>query len=247
MKKLINWHQADILAERYLDIILSDIGNTLLLLIQAPLIALAISLGWYEIGQPTDSLYYIMLVSCVWFGCINGSKEIVKERAIYRRERMFGLNTFAYVFSKIKVLSIVSFVQCLLFLTTIHFYIPQKGNIILIFIILFLCTLCGVSLGLLLSTIVDTPDKAVALAPVITIPQILFSKMVIPENYLRGWAAIVEKLMIVKWGFESIQEIAGRNIHLFTLLKGIGILILFCLIYFFITLMLLKFNKFREE
>lgn len=241
-KKFLDWHQADILSERYFDIVLSDFGNTFLLLIQAPIIALAISIGWSEIKQPTDTLYYIMLVSCVWFGCINSCKEIVKERAIYIRERMFGLNIFSYLFSKIKVLAIFAFVQCLLFVLIINYNVPLKGTLPLLFFTFFLCTFSGSCLGLILSALVNTPDKAVALAPVITIPQILFSKMVIPENYLRGPAKVMENLMIVKWGFIGVKQIASRNIEWLELGKSLFILLLFSFSYFILTLSIMKIS-----
>ena len=42
--------------------------------------------------------------------------------------------------------------------------------------------------------------------PVAIIPQIVFSKFVLPENTLKGAALKIEKLMVVKWGFEALKD-----------------------------------------
>ena len=39
----------------------------------------------------TAKILFLLGISCLWFGCNNAAKEIVKERAIYSRERDVGL------------------------------------------------------------------------------------------------------------------------------------------------------------
>ena len=60
---------------------------------------------WGSVEEDTPSLYFVMCLSALWFGCINACREIVKERAIIERERFFGLNIIAYVGSKVWVLA----------------------------------------------------------------------------------------------------------------------------------------------
>src|SRR6266704_1344708 len=55
---------------------------------------------------------FIISFIAVLFGCINGTREIVKESSIYRRERAVNLGIVPYVFSKILVLGIFSLYQC---------------------------------------------------------------------------------------------------------------------------------------
>ena len=58
----------------------------------------------------------LLAVSALWFGCSNAAQQIVKERAIYRRERMVNLRLDAYVLSKFLPLAVVCSAQCLIML-----------------------------------------------------------------------------------------------------------------------------------
>ncbi len=55
-------------------------------------------------------------MTAVWFGCSNAARELVKERAIYLRERMVNLSIVPYVLSKVVVLAAFAFIQCVLLL-----------------------------------------------------------------------------------------------------------------------------------
>ena len=43
-----------------------------------------------SIERDTPSLYFALCLSAVWFGCIGACREIIKERPIVERERLFG-------------------------------------------------------------------------------------------------------------------------------------------------------------
>src|SRR5262249_38524558 len=122
----------------------------------------------------TYTLLNIMVIAVLWFGCNNAAKEIVKEEAIYSRERAVNLRILPYLGSKFVVLSLISAVQTLLFMLVIYGtlaglhavfdidlpparyrldYLPQYG-------VLLLLAMTGVALGLLLSACVSTPDRA---------------------------------------------------------------------------------------
>ncbi len=81
----LNFRQSGILADRYFDILLGDLKNTLLLLFQAPIIAGLIVLVWRNVEEPTNTLYFVLVLTSIWFGCSNASRELVKERAIFFR------------------------------------------------------------------------------------------------------------------------------------------------------------------
>ena len=46
------------------------------------------------------NLLFLLAVTSFWFGCNNAAKEIVKERAIYTRERDFNVQVGSYYCSK---------------------------------------------------------------------------------------------------------------------------------------------------
>ena len=132
-------------------------------------------------------LLFLIAVIVMWFGCNNAAKEIVKEEAIYGRERAVNLGILPYLGSKFLLLSIVSAFQTFLLvgivygvmwvlfetigkpmpnLTYMLPFLPQYGVLVLL-------AMTGVAMGLLLSACVNTPDRANNLMPYVLIPQII--------------------------------------------------------------------------
>lgn len=202
--------QAMILAERYVETLMGDPRNTLLLLLQAPFLAGIIVLVWREAERATATLDFVMTLTCVWFGCINACREIVKERPYFRRERRAGLSALSYLASKALVLALLAFLQSLVLAVVVNLWIPLRGPLPVYFAILFLTTIAGTALGLLLSALCGTVDKAVGFVPLLLIPQILFSEFVLPETYQSAFTKLMEKFMIVHWGYEALKA-AGET------------------------------------
>jgi ABC transport system ATP-binding/permease protein len=114
---------------RLLAIKARDVWNTAILLAQAPVIACLVVLvygkqvsqepdagHWVEVNGALGSTLFLMALAALWFGCSNSVREIVGEKAVYRRERMVGLGIVPYVASKFAVLGGLCLVQCLVLL-----------------------------------------------------------------------------------------------------------------------------------
>lgn len=228
-RALFNSRQASILAGRYLDLVLNDGLNTLLLLIQAPLIALLIILIWRDVGEPTKTLYFVLAVTAAWFGCINASREVTKEAPIYRRERMFDLNIGSYIVSKFVVLALLGFVQCAVLLAVVHHSIHIPDNRLAVFLILFLCSAASSALGLVISALASREDRAVALVPLVLIPQVLFSELVIPEALKSPLVHAIEKLMVVHWSYKGMLDAVAAVPEWLFIVKACLVLLSFCL------------------
>lgn len=228
-RTIFNPRQASILAERYLDLILNDGLNTLMLILQAPLIALLIVLIWKDVGEPTKTLYFVLAITAAWFGCINASREVVKEAPIYRRERMFDLNIGSYVFSKLVVLALLGFVQCAVLLAVVHSSIHIPGSRLVVFLLLFFCSVASSALGLVISALASTQDRAVALVPLVLIPQVLFSELVIPEALKSPLVLAIEKLMVVHWSYKGMLDAVAAAPDFLDIAKACLVLLSFCL------------------
>ena len=82
---------------------------------------------WQEVRQdferlnPRNSymLLFMVVVVVMWFGCNNAAKEIVKEEAIYGRERAVNLGVAPYLASKFLVLSVVTMLHALILMTVV--------------------------------------------------------------------------------------------------------------------------------
>ena len=140
------------------------------------------------------------MFSSLWFGCSNAVREIVDEQTIYRRERQTGLKIPSYILSKLAVLSFVAFVQCFsvvlicLFVNhALSLSLPEAGAAILI---MFLVAVNGSLIGLLISSLVSTPEKALTLFPLILIPELLLCGLFLPVRPIQTIIPItVEQLM----------------------------------------------------
>lgn len=203
--------QSRILGARYLDCMLGDFKTVVLLVAQAPLIGWLCTLVWGSIERDTPTLYFVLSLSAVWFGCINACREIVKERAILERERFFGLSLSAYVLSKGKVLAGLGLVQVVLLQLAVEWKLALKGPLLLQLCALFLASLAGTGLGLIVSALSSRQERAVGAVPLLILPQILFSKVSVPEEHFDDVVKVVEKLMPVRWAFRVYEEGAATE------------------------------------
>lgn len=185
--------QWGILSRRYLDIILRDRKNTGILLLQAPLIAFFILIATTNL---THRLF-MMTLAALWFGCNNSAREICKELPLYRRERMVYLSILPYLFSKFFVLTGLVLLQCVV----LAILVP--ADFLTAYWPLLLCGMAGIAMGLFVSTIVDSPDKAIALVPILLIPQVLFSGVF---GELRGVQKPIGEVMISKWSYNLMKK-----------------------------------------
>lgn len=67
-----------------------------------------------------------MVFTAIMFGCINGTREIVKEVPIYLRERMVNLGIFPYMFSKVIVMGIFCLLQSIFLFPPLEVYITWQ-------------------------------------------------------------------------------------------------------------------------
>ena len=170
------------LLQRTWELKFSDRAQTILLFGQAPLVALLVAL--MASGPNQVQTIFMAMFSSLWFGCSNAVREIVDEQTIYRRERQTGLKIPSYILSKLAVLSFVAFVQCfsvvlicLLVNHALSLSLPEAGVAILI---MFLVAVNGSLIGLLISSLVSTPEKALTLFPLILIPELLLCGLFLP-------------------------------------------------------------------
>jgi ABC transport system ATP-binding/permease protein len=215
----IDRRQAGILADRYVDVMLGDLGATLLLIIQAPLIAVLIAGVWANASGDTQTMYFVLCLSAFFFGAINSSREIVKERALLQRERMFGLSLSAYLISKFRVLSILAIIQCAILVIVVRAMVPMRINVVPVAIVLILTAIAGTGVGLMISALVSTSDKAVAAVPLIVIPQLLFSDFVLGEGQLSNWTGRASLLMPVRWSYDILNALYGSSWELAAVLS----------------------------
>ncbi len=208
-----SFRQWSTLTKRYLNIKLKDRVGTFILLVQAPIVALLLDLVFmHEMDGVASRLQFmpyalfLMVVSAIWFGCSNAAREIVSEQAIYKRERMVNLSIGAYVASKVTVLAVLCFVQCTTLLAFTYFVLDFWGNPFYHLAVLWSCSLAGVAMGLVLSSLVRTSEAAIALVPILLIPQVILGGAIMPIDRLGLAAQLGSHAAVSRWGFEGLLQ-----------------------------------------
>ncbi|MDT4897687.1 MAG: transport system ATP-binding/permease protein [Acidobacteriota bacterium] len=201
------------LARRYMEVLGRDKFNMLILFAQAPIIAFLTYLVVGE-NQPRDFPYFMLALVAIWFGTSISAREIIRERAVYNRERMVNLGLLPYVGSKLLVLSVIVGLQCALLFGTLKIFhyagmmkLPpdSPSDTVAQLLVMILTGMVGIALGLFISSVVKTSEMATSLVPLILIPQILFSGLVgVPT----GVARVIGVGMPATWAFDEIKRLS---------------------------------------
>jgi ABC transport system ATP-binding/permease protein len=212
------------LTERYFKIFSRDRTSLMLALFTAPagifLMSCTVDKAPFRIGSETDpglpglALQVLFVITCasLWVG-LSSSEEIVKEFAIYSRERLANLRLRSYLASKVAVLATLAIIQTILIglFISIGFKSPNFNLISWqagIFITTLLTLTASFCLGLLISAAVKNSTQAIKTLPAILIPQIIFSGV---SLNLKGISAGISYFMISRWAIGAYGTIVNVN------------------------------------
>lgn len=210
--------QLGVLSARYLRLVTNDRQRLFLLLVQAPLLAVLITLvadgGQFEQYDMTKSLLFALSCSAFWVGMLNSIQEICKERNIMKREYMTGLSLTSYIMSKIIVLGVLSMIQSVLIVGVFCMIVgmPEEGLImnplLELLITTFLTAISSTAMGLFVSSLFTNADRAMTVAPILLMPQILFSGLIFK---LDGATEIISWFAVCRWSMEGYGTSANLN------------------------------------
>ena len=224
------WRQWRILSERAARIKWKDRTNTAILTMQAPIIAAVLAFVFSRGGTTYfDQLargpaaLFLLVASAVWFGCSNSAREIVGEQAIYRRERMVNLIIPSYVLSKFAVLGAVCALQCAVLLGLTYAPLHLSGDPFVMYGLLLLTSLAGLGMGLTLSALANSSEAAIALVPLLLIPQIILGGVIMPIQDLSPAMRTLASTMAARWGFEAMLHAEYGDDDLSAMQKECGI------------------------
>lgn len=210
--------QLRVLSARYLKLVANDKQRLALLMAQAPLLAVLISFvadgNQFEQYEMTKSLLFALSCSAFWVGMLNAIQEVCKERTIMKREYMTGLSLSAYVSSKILVLGVLCLIQSTMITGVFNVMVglPEEGVLFSPFtellITTFITAVASTSMGLFVSSLFTNADRAMTVAPILLMPQILFSGLIFK---LSGVTEIISWVAVCRWSMEGYGTTANLN------------------------------------
>ena len=157
-------------------------------LLEAPLLALVCALltryappeGYTVMDNKNLVSYFFMAIIVATFLGMSGSaEEIIKDRALLKREKFLQLSYASYIGSKIIYMALVCMIQTLLFILIGNFVMGLQGLFGTWWLILFITALLSSLVGLLLSQCLSSIVAIYISIPILLIPQILLCGLVV--------------------------------------------------------------------
>lgn len=187
-------------------------------LLEAPLLALVCALltryappeGYSVMTNKNLVSYFFMAVIVATFIGMSGSaEEIIKDRALLKRERFLNLSYGSYIWSKIIYMAGVSLLQTFLFIVIGNYIMGLHGLFGVWWLILFMTAFLASLTGLLLSQCLNSVVAIYISIPMLLIPQILLCGLVVSFSDLTpksttGNVPVIGDIIPSRWAYEAL-------------------------------------------
>jgi ABC-type transport system involved in multi-copper enzyme maturation permease subunit len=169
-------------------------------------------------NDAASSLLLILVICACFAGAFNAVRELVKERAIYSRERAAGLSTASYLASKLAVLGLICGLQAgiMVLIGLLGRKLPTSGSLIHaaplaeLIIALALLAVVSMALGLLISASVNTSEKTMPILMVVVVVEVILTGGVFAIAGKAGLEQIAW-LSPSRWGYALTASTSDLN------------------------------------
>lgn len=213
-------HQFRVLSRRNFDLYARFPQNFIPLVMQ-PVVVTLLMLALFRAGLFSPEtvnanvplqLIYTMSFVVFLFGLLFGVQEIVKERAIFFRERMVNVGVVPYLLSKLSFLAPLLVVCCIgmTFLLWVTDRLPDRSLAdvyVPLVVTLALTAFAGLALSLLISALVNSSQLATDLLTPWIAPQVLFAGALLAVPSMNAIGKVLAAITAVRWSFEGSVQI----------------------------------------
>ena len=154
---------------------------------------------------------FMSVIVSLFLGLVISAEEIFKDRKLLEREKFLNLSRSSYLNAKILVLIMISAVQMLLFVLIGNYMLGIKGMEWRYFLILF-TTACWANVtGLNISSGFNSVVTIYILVPLILVPQLLFSGVVIDFRNMNDKlkteknVPLIGDMITSRWAYEALM------------------------------------------
>jgi ABC-2 type transport system permease protein len=146
------------------------------------------------------------------------SVSFLRERSQGTLERLFAspLRRGEIVLGYMLGFTVVALVQAVLVLVFSVYVlnVHNSGNVLLIFAIETLMVIAAVNLGIFLSTFARTEFQAVQFIPLVVVPQVLLSGVLIPVTSEPGWMQIISRALPLTYAVDGLRDVMIKGADL---------------------------------
>ena len=217
LKKPDKFNQFLIFLRRNIKTKITNVQYLCIALLEAPVLAIICALltryappeGYTVMDNKNMVSYFFMAVIVATFIGMSGSaEEIIKDRALLKREKFLQLSYGSYIWSKIIFMAGMSLIQTFLFIL-IGNSIMGLGLFGIWWLILFATAFLANLTGLLLSQCLNSIVSIYISIPILLIPQILLCGLVVSfsdltPNSKTGNVPLIGDLIPSRWSYEAL-------------------------------------------
>ena len=195
----------------------------MLLALEAPILAFILAffsknytfingLPRYIFGENTvlPAFLFMAVIVALFLGLVISAEEIFKDRKILKREKFLNLSRSSYLFSKICILFAISALQTFIFVLIGNSMLEIDGMLLRYWVILFTASCWANMIGLNISSGFNSVVTIYILVPLILVPQLLFSGVVVDFSKMHNTIAndkavpLIGDLMTSRWAYEAL-------------------------------------------
>lgn len=210
--------------------VLAKISNrqyVLINLLEAPALALLLAIitkyspdgsGYsFRENENVPVFFFMSIIVALFMGLTVSAEEIIKDRKILKREAFLHLSRMSYLSSKTLILFTLSAIQTLLFVLVGSLILEIHGMTLSYWLILFSVSCFANILGLNISSGFNSVITVYILIPLLIIPQLILSGVVVDFDKLNGTFSnekkvpIIGEVMASRWAYEAIAITQFRD------------------------------------
>ena len=153
---------------------------------------------------------FMAVIVALFMGLVISAEEIFKDRILLKREKFLNLSRSSYLFSKIAILFMFSAFQTLIFALISTHMLEIAGMTWRYWLILFSASCWANLIGLNISAGLNSVVTIYILIPLILVPQLLFSGVVVDFDKMHNKIAsdrtvpVIGDLMTSRWAYEAL-------------------------------------------
>ena len=217
LKQMTTYFKRDLLSK------LANRQYVLINMLEAPALAfvMAFFLRYYRTGpgageyvfRRNDNIpqfLFISVIVALFLGLTVAAEEIIRDKKIIQREKFLSLSRSSYLLSKIGLLFIISAIQTFLFALVGDLVLDFHGMTFAHWAVFFSTACFANVLGLNVSASFNSAKVIYIVIPVLIIPQLLFSGIIVRFDKLHPWFASeksvpwIGNIMASRWAYEGL-------------------------------------------
>ncbi|MDP4678768.1 MAG: ABC transporter permease, partial [Cyclobacteriaceae bacterium] len=156
------------------------------------------------------AFFFMAIIVSLFMGLTISAEEIIKDRRILKRESFLNLSRLSYLVSKLIILFTLSAVQTFLFVIIGNAILGIQGMTFSFWLVMFSISCFANIMGLNISSAFNSAVTIYILIPLLIIPQLILSGVVVSFDKLHPWLGnnskvpVIGEMMASRWGYEAL-------------------------------------------